>query len=101
MSKAKRTVTGWRQRYLVTVYEPWRQFDVVLMRGRMRRSDSGTMTALVSTDKYRGWRRKEVADSYSLCTTKTYEAAQRPELIGYISGLRMQGYTAINEVPSW
>lgn len=99
--KAGKSTTGWRRRYLVTVYERQQQFDVVLLRGRMWRADGGTKVALVSTNRYRGWQRKEMPDIYSLCRTKTYEAAQRPELIGYISGLRMQGYTATNEVPSW
>lgn len=76
-------------------------FDVVLMRGRMRKSDSGVMTAFVSVDKYKGWSRREVADVYSLANTKAYEAAQRPEMVGYISALRMQGYTPVHEVPSW
>jgi hypothetical protein len=99
--KAGKSTTGWRQRYLVTVYERRQLFDVVLMRGRMRKADNGTLTALVSVDRHKGWARKEVAGIYSLARARTYEAAQRPEMIGYIAALRMQGYTAINEVPSW
>ena len=71
------------------------------MRGRMKKADNLTLTALVSRDKYKGWHREKVADIYNLAKTITYEAAQRPEMIGYIAALRMQGYTAMNEVPSW
>jgi hypothetical protein len=101
VGKAGKTTTGWRRRYLVTVYHRRQLFEVMLMRGRMKKANNRTLTALVSWDKYKGWHQKEVADIYSLAKTITYEAAQRPEMIGYITALRMQGYTATNEVPSW
>lgn len=106
MSKAKKTTTGWRQRYLVTTYirVGGSAVSVLLMRGRMRKSDNGELRALVSRDKYKGWKWEVVGHDplpWSMYKTFTYEAAQRPEMVGYVSGLRLQGYALEGEMPSW
>lgn len=99
--KAKDSTTGWRQRYAVVIYYRQGKFETLLMRGRMRKSDTGELRALVSTEKYKGWKWHVLPDRFSGADVKLFEAAQRPEMVGHVSALRMKGYTSMNEVPSW
>ena len=104
MSKAKKTTTGWRQRYLVTTFEMGRVATVLLVRGRLRKATLGSMMALVSKDKHKGWRWETVdigPHPWKEHQTRLFEAAERPEMVGYVSSLRLLGYALEGGMPSW
>jgi len=104
MSKAKKSTTGWRRRYVVTKFVVSKTVTVLLLRGRMRRVDALTVKGLVATDKHAKWEWEIVPNQpsfYYTVQTQLFEAAERPEMLAHLAVLRMEGYALSGEVPSW
>ena len=97
MSKAGKTTTGWRQRYLVRVWEHGKRINVDLLRGNMKKSSNG-MCALIAKDRHGKWAWHVVSDYYNL---STYDAHQRGDMLAHLARLRLSGYHVHGEVPTW
>jgi len=101
-SKAGKTATGWRRRYLVQVWDRAQRFEVLLVRGSAKRVRKGVQRVLIltGTDKWEWYEIDSEPYTYSI-GRKFFEADARDEMLALVTGLRLRGFTPMREVPSW
>lgn len=101
MSKAQKTVTGWRRRYLVNVWHRQKVVEVVLARGRVRRRPDGDHHILISAKREGKWEWYTLPDHQFLHDRKMFEARERDQMLAHIAAIRLGGYSLLGVVPSW
>jgi hypothetical protein len=77
------------------------QFRVLLVRGRAHKDRYGVARILVASSREGKFHHYAMGGIYRSITEKMFEANERDAMIAYIAGLRMQGYTPLEGVPSW
>jgi hypothetical protein len=100
MSKASKTTTGWRRRYLAQVWSGSRKFEVVLVRGSAKWVRRGVHRVLVLTNAGK-WEWYEMEDYTFNTSRKFFEASERGEMLAFATRLRMDGFSLVGEVPTW
>jgi len=101
MSKAQKTTTGWRRRYLVNVWHRQKVVEVVLARGRVRRKPDGDHHILISSKRDGKWDWYVLPDHQFLHQRNMFEASERDQMLAHVAAIRLGGYSLIGEVPSW
>jgi hypothetical protein len=103
-SKAGKTTTGWRRRYLVELFVVQKLISVRLMRGRMKKQPNGDMHVLVADQKDGKWYWDNIISwqqAHSWMSVQVFDGGSPDEMLAMVAGRRLQGWTTRNGVPTW